>query len=261
MKHIFIPSGGLANRVRVILSALQWQKDYGQTVSIWWHANPDLACRFEDIYMPVKEISEVGKTQGYLFRLVKKLSKMHLLPWRAVFDEMQYKAVNQYVKNYMGEGKIMCRSFSQFYEGTKPDYHQVFRLNAFMQQKVDEAQQCILPTTIGVHIRRTDNVDSIRQSPLQAFETKIDNYLTDCPAATFYLATDDQSVQQAFCKKYGKRMIVRKGTLARDSKEGIQHAVVELYTLAACQEIWGSYYSSFSELAAQIGNKKLTIVQ
>ena len=75
MKHIFIPSGGLANRVRVILSALQWQKDYGQKVSIWWHANPDLACRFEDIYMPVKEISEVGKTQGYLFRLVKKLSK------------------------------------------------------------------------------------------------------------------------------------------------------------------------------------------
>lgn len=261
MKHIFIPSGGLANRVRVILSALQWQNDYGQKVSIWWRANSDLACRFEDIYMPVKEISEIGRGRLLWFRFMKKLAKWHLLPWRIVFDSLQYSDVNQFVTNYTGGGKMMCRSFSRFYEGTTPDYHQVFRLNTFMQQQVAEAQQCILPTTIGVHIRRTDNVDSIRQSPLQAFETKMDNQLKDYPDTTFYLATDDPNVQEAFCKKYGKRMIIRKGTLARDSKEGIWHAVVELYTLAACREIWGSYYSSFSELAAQIGNKKLTIVQ
>lgn len=261
MKHIIIPTGGLANRIRVILSALQWQNDYGKKVSVWWRASSELACRFEDIFMPVDEIKEIGSERIWYFRLMKKLYKYHLIPWRIVFDDYQYNAVNQYVKNAMGGGKMMCRSFSRFYDGSAPDYHQVFRLNTFMQQQVAEAQQCISPTTIGVHIRRTDNADSIRQSPLQAFETKMDKQLKDYPDTTFYLATDDQKVQEAFCKKYGKRMIIRKGTLARDSKEGIRHAVVELYTLSACQEIWGSYYSSFSELAAQIGNKKLTIVQ
>lgn len=261
MKHIIIPTGGLANRIRVILSALQWQNDYGKKVSVWWRASSELACRFEDIFMPVDEIKEIGSERIWYFRLMKKLYKYHLIPWRIVFDDYQYNAVNQYVKNAMGGGKMMCRSFSRFYDGSAPDYHQVFRLNALMSQQVALAQKQLPPATIGVHIRRTDNIDSIRQSPLQAFETKMDNQLKDYPDTTFYLATDDQNVQEAFCKKYGKRMIIRKGTLTRDSKEGIRHAVVELYTLAACREIWGSYYSSFSELAAQIGNKKLTIVQ
>lgn len=261
MKHIIIPTGGLANRIRVILSALQWQNDYGEKVSVWWRAGSELACRFEDIFMPVDEIKEIGSERIWYFRLMKKLYKYHLIPWRIVFDDYQYNAVNQYVRNAMGGGKMMCRSYSRFYEGSAPDYHQVFRLNPFMQQQVALVQKQLPPATIGVHIRRTDNIDSIRQSPLEAFEKRIVGYLRNHPDATFYLATDDYDVQTAFRNRFGERIIIRNGPLVRDSKEGILHAVVELYMLAACKEIWGSYCSSYSELAASIGNIPLIIIK
>lgn len=260
-KHIIIPTGGLANRIRVILSALQWQNDYGYKVSVWWRASSELACRFEDIFMPVDEIKEIGRERILYFRLMKKLYKYHLIPWRIVFDDYQYNAVINYVTNCNGRRKMICRSFSRFYEGSTRTYHQVFRLNAFMQQQVALARKQLPPATVGVHIRRTDNIDSIRQSPLEAFEKRIEDYLQDYPDASFYLATDDYDVQQAFRKRFGERIIIKYGPLVRDSKEGIQHAVVELYTLAACKEIWGSYYSSYSELAAQIGNKPLIIIK
>lgn len=36
LRHTIIPAGGIGNRVRVILSAMQWQNDTGKKVRILW---------------------------------------------------------------------------------------------------------------------------------------------------------------------------------------------------------------------------------
>jgi hypothetical protein len=43
----------------------------------------------------------------------------------------------------------------------------------------------------------------------------------------------------------------------RNLQKGIQDAVVDMYCLAGCQKIIGSYFSSFSEVAAQINGIEL----
>lgn len=48
---------------------------------------------------------------------------------------------------------------------------------------------------------------------------------------------------------------------ARQDENGIADAVVDLFILSRTQRLYGSYWSSFSEVAAQIGNIPLEIVR
>lgn len=78
---------------------------------------------------------------------------------------------------------------------------------------------------------------------------------------SIYLATDDESVKQELKKRYGKRLIYVKDKADHSSIAGIQGGIVDMYVLARTQKIFGSFHSSFSELAAQIGNIPLEIIK
>jgi hypothetical protein len=49
--------------------------------------------------------------------------------------------------------------------------------------------------------------------------------------------------------------------LNRHSKEGILEAVLEIYSLSKTARIFGSYYSSYSEMAAKLGKIKLEVLK
>ena len=49
--------------------------------------------------------------------------------------------------------------------------------------------------------------------------------------------------------------------LRRNTLDGMQAAVIDLFCLANTNRIYGSYWSSFSEIAAQIKKAELVIVQ
>ena len=114
--------------------------------------------------------------------------------------------------------------------------------------------------TIGIHIRRTDNLESIQHSPIKKFIDYIYTAIRNNDNQKFYLATDDLSVKEEFIKLFGDKIITMDCVLRRDSEEGIKSALLELYILSSCSKIIGSYYSSYSELAAQIGNIPLVVL-
>ena len=107
---------------------------------------------------------------------------------------------------------------------------------------------------IGIHIRRTDNKQSIRFSPTNLFYEAIDKELERNPNQSFYLATDDPKEEKSFILKYGERIIsYKKGSLDRNNPNAIHDALIDLYHLSQCGKIFGSYYSSFSDVAALWG--------
>jgi hypothetical protein len=75
------------------------------------------------------------------------------------------------------------------------------------------------------------------------------------------LATDDAQEEKLLKNRYGSRIITHQKVLDRSSLQGIKDAMVDLYTLSATDAIWGSYWSSFSDMAATIGNKKKEVVK
>jgi hypothetical protein len=130
-----------------------------------------------------------------------------------------------------------------------------------MQDQVNNETNSFSDSTIGVHIRRTDNLRSINTSPIEAFISKMENLVNSNAEFNFYVASDDIEVKKILKQKFGEKIILPQGVLSRNTKEGIRQAVVELYALSRTNKILGSFYSSYSEAAADIGNIELQVVR
>ncbi|MBQ7268446.1 MAG: hypothetical protein IJS62_01140 [Bacteroidales bacterium] len=123
-----------------------------------------------------------------------------------------------------------------------------------LQQRIDEEIARFNDATYGVHIRRTDNKVAIQESPLELFRERITAILLEQPDARFYVCSDDASVKADLQEAFGPEVILLPNcALNPNSKEGMQQAIVELFSLAATKRIIGSYFSSFSETAAELG--------
>lgn len=94
------------------------------------------------------------------------------------------------------------------------------------------------------------------------FIDKAEELLRTDPKAKFFLATDDPSEERLFLDKFGESIIIhRKTSLDRNNPRAIRDAVTDLWFLAHCKKIYGSYWSSFSDVAAMWGNIEKEILK
>ena len=70
----------------------------------------------------------------------------------------------------------------------------------------------------------------------------------------FYLATDSRDVKDIFKYLFGPSIITSDPDYSRNNEIGIKDALFEMFMLSKSQKIYGSYWSSFAENAASIGN-------
>lgn len=114
---------------------------------------------------------------------------------------------------------------------------------------------------IGIHIRRTDNIMSIKNNGIEDYFQFMDQSIEANPDIKFYLATDSMEVKLHMVKRYGIRILYHDVILDRKSEQGMKDAVVDLWCLSMTKEIIGSFYSSFSEIAAELGDINLKILK
>ena len=108
----------------------------------------------------------------------------------------------------------------------------------------------------GVHIRRTDHIELIQSSPLEAFIEVMQNLVRENPAARFFLATDDVGVKRQLISQFKDRIITQEIELSRNSDSGMTGAVTDIYCLAKTRIIICSSKSSFATTALLIGKQK-----
>ena len=152
-------------------------------------------------------------------------------------------------------------SFHPFFRYDKELFNNLFLPNGQIRKKINDRCSGFSDYTIGVHVRRTDNILSVNESPIELFYKYIDDELKNHNGMTIYLATDSENVKRDFRNRYGNLVITSDNEADRGSVEGIQDGIVDLYSLSETSRIYGSYGSSFSELAAEIGGIPLTIVR
>ena len=90
---------------------------------------------------------------------------------------------------------------------------------------------------------------------------KIDIEIDKQTKTQIYLATDSEEVKYSMKKRYGNRIISSDNVADRSTVNGIIDGITDMYTLACTTKIYGSFQSSFSEIASQIGNIPLEIIQ
>ncbi|KAA6321316.1 hypothetical protein EZS27_029024, partial [termite gut metagenome] len=81
------------------------------------------------------------------------------------------------------------------------------------------------------------------------------------PETLFYLATDSQKEKALPKGIFGKRIITLDKEISRTTPSGIENAVVDLFLLSKTNKIIGSFYSSYTEMAAELSEIKCIIMK
>jgi hypothetical protein len=222
-----ISEAGLGNRLRAMDSAILLANATGHSLSVWWPANRYCSARFKDLFEPVLGV----RADSFTARVIDRLAPL------------KFKGqIKQEVKEHLPEIRkarlVAIRSDSPFYY---PESFKWLKPLPHIQQRIDAIE---IGGTIGIHIRRGDHVGATKANPTNRFVSAMrerDN--------TFFLATDDHDLKLRLRQEFGARIITQDIDYSRDSLGGIESAVVDMFCLAKCSEIWGSKGSSFSEVA------------
>lgn len=261
-----VPVGGLANRMRAIASAVELSRICNCDLNVYWFRDKGLNAHFRDVFCAMEDdrirIIEENFFNKVLFDRPRKHNLwIPLLPQKFIFDKCIYEnRVKEYCHNIsllessVNQGELYVASCYPLIEYKNSLLSELFvpekNINDFVLSRISKMSDY----RIGVHIRRTDNTVSIINSPDELFYSAIDEEIRLNPLTTIYLATDSDDVKSTFRKKYGDRLFTSGQTVDRSSLIGISEAVTEMYTLSKMSKIYGSWGSTYSEVAAALGN-------
>ncbi|MCR5820626.1 MAG: hypothetical protein K6F94_06760 [Bacteroidaceae bacterium] len=261
---VLVPLGGLCNRLRAIMSAIQLAKDTGAPLTIIWLRDKGLNARFSDLFQPLPAIESVScsiiESGAWYFYGVPRLRNLYLPSLLQINaydtllnEERIAKIMRSVPEDNLSEaiqkqlrGSVFIQTGLEFYSTDDRQFLNLFRPTEAIGSIIAERTKRIDRHTIGIHVRRTDNELSASHSPLSAFEAAMKEDLTRDPEASFYLATDDVTVQTELSKSF-PTCFWSQTSPTRSTQQGMQEAVAELFTLITCPRFHGSYWSSFSD--------------
>jgi len=287
-----VPIGGLCNRMRAIASGVFVSKALGIPLKVVWKKNNDCYADFSDLFCLPSSLSSAFLSSSFSLPLPYSLSlplqeyftvrpftlsdfylsysrKSNLfipgLLRRFIFD-FQYVGKEERLDENLNifknsdiieisEGKlkpaeifiISGYSFAKHYPVVN-----LFKPLPELMDKISSITSEFGTNTVGVHIRRGDNQLAIAKNSVEDFFEKMDSLIAIDNSVKFYLATDSEEVRNSAISRFGNRLLHNNSLLSRKSVEGMKDAVVDLWSLAGCREILGSYNSSFSDMAASL---------
>lgn len=260
MKTIIVqPTGGLCNRMRTIASAVQLSQKLNCKIKVLWVKDPTLNAPFNSLFdgfpYPVIETTESSFSHRLFSLIYKRIKHYMLLDQKWIENKARGKDESLWI-NEIKDKNIYIEACSDIYKDS--GVYDIFKPKSSIQNKV--ISNC--SEFIGLHIRRSDNEMSIKYSPTKLFLDVIEKEIAKDSAVKFYLATDDLQEEKTISERFGDRIFTyKKRSVDRNTEVGIVDAMIDLTNLASCRKIYGSYYSSFSDVAAIWGNTEKKVIK
>jgi hypothetical protein len=275
------PRAGLANRMRVITSFQMLARCSGRAFEVCWDpsngwSNEDLNALFENGFprVPLDEFMRNCQDGLDLHKAVRIVARGNERTWEwregsgmhQVFDLEAFPVVTY-------AGYLRCDDLVDPAARARlfPDFESAYRVGLkewspvpSIQARVESLAAIFGPHTVGVHIRRGDAVAGPRASQFMrssdaAFFARMDAELAAKPRTTFFLATDSATTEERFRERYREAMIVNSDkrfvpSVRGGPKENQRDAVIDMFALARTRKILGNNASSFSRMAADLGD-------
>ncbi len=256
------PTGGLCNRLRAIDSAVSLARALQRKLIVIWYHDRDLATNFHHLFDPLTEVARIIDVRGFMMKrvihfIIRFLSSP-FVPGCFIGEDEACSVANSSslfdcVKN---ERLVYIKSCHYYYPVDCP--------YAVFQPKKEIWREILCYRTdefVGVHIRRTDNARSIQHSPVDGFIEAMQNELDRDSSSKFFLATDDPVMEKQLMKVFPGRIYVHeKASFQRSNPLAVRDALIDLFVLANCKKLIGSYWSSFTEAAWRIRDIEYLIV-
>ena len=268
-----LPIGGLANRMRAIASAVHLCRLSGCSLDVYWFRDKGLNARFSDIFKEIETDKVCIHGDSLLGKLLYDHPRRHNMwiprvPQKLLFRNRVYdNEINDYERNkdifmkFLAEGGLYVSSCYPIIDFNTDIFRDLFKPVEEIETKAYSVISNMSDYRIGIHVRRTDHIVSINNSPNELFYQAIDEELNLNNSLSIYLATDSENVKEDFKNKYGNRIFFSTSEADRNSVSGIMDAVAEMYVLSMTNKIYGSYGSSYSEVAAALGGIPLIVLK
>ncbi len=261
---ILEPCAGLGNRLLAMASAHEVCRALNRELVIVWKREAGCNAKASDLFtlegVRVIEISENGYRKDFFGTIKGNMIKKKYRNKGTVFFPCEtidaYKQKGQFEElkeRIAGEPVCYIKSYTNLCALSKESFS-FLKPSAAIEQKGRAVFDALNESTIGVHIRRTDHADAIKHSPLELFYERMEQEIA-AHDANFYVTTDDARVEDALRERFApQRLVFYEGKLLdRDSKAGIEDALIDMLALSRCSKILGSYQSTFSLIPSIMG--------
>ena len=259
-----IPIGGLGNRIYAICSTITYCILQNKSLEIIWFKDHGLNCPVKDLFSINPEFKNItlrdAKLSDYILNdnprrrnlwvpvLFQKLLYDRCIHNKEFSDVVSYHKKPNFgnIDNYK---HIFMVGYYIFWQA--PNMWKSIVINREIKRHVDEfVSQFVGQRFVGIHIRRTDNTFSTRESPTSLFIEKIrDEINKNKGDVMFYLASDSPEVKRELKNIFGDAIFTSTKEVSRNTGQGIIDAFIELNILSRTDKIYAPYNSSFSELA------------
>lgn len=271
-----VPIGGLGNRIYAICSAIVYCTQQNKSLEIIWFKDHGCNCPVKELFSINPELKNVtlrGATLAdHIFRDNPRRRNFWVPAFfqrfnydRRIYTEEACDVMSYYKKPDFGNIDIYKHIFmvSHYKFWESPEMWKSIVINKEIDTMSNEIiNKLRTHRKIGIHIRRTDNIFSVKESPTGLFIEKIKEEIQSADGdVSFYLASDSLEIKREFKQLFNDRIIMSAHESSRDNKQGIIEAFVELITLSKTKKIYASYNSSFSELAHFLGNNDFEILK
>ena len=259
-----IPYGGLCNRLLFLNSICEYAQNANLRVNVIWFKNNEIYATLDELFeynadkFTIINI-DAHKISGCVIQILYKiLRKMKMF----MVDQLTYYDSNS--KEYLRSEFIKSIKEKQIITGCQNVYDE-YSKNLFTPKDeyyrqsgkiIDDSDTSI----VSMHIRRTDNADSIKVSSddkiIKAIDLEISNN------NKVFIACDDLIFKKYLIDRHPGKIIYQNVTTTdRNSEEAIKQSLVDLICISKGNKIYGSYNSTFSSFAAFIAGKNLYIIK
>lgn len=262
----FTPTGGLANRMRATAAAVALARRHDCRLRIVWHRDAGLNCAFARLFLPIGlpdvQLDEARPLDRFLCDRPRR-GNFHLsaLPLRLRYDGILLDADHAEAFSRQsfpfdtwmrGKRRPFIASCYEFCPADDTLFRQLFVPSAEVQDRMRRNTARFTTHTVGIHIRRTDNVMSIAHSPLSLFVRAMEEEIQAHPDARFFVASDSETDKAELADRFGDRILTSAAPADRNSTEGMLEGAADFFTLGQTCRVIGSFYSSFSVIAARM---------
>lgn len=264
-----VPVGGLGNRFSTISGAIAFCQAKQIPLTILWFKDHGLNCDYDKLFSIDPALKNVFIRNGTYADLLLRDNPRRKNFWiPRFFERLNYdKRIYWLNKRYnptdrdpqkdtsLDECKnvfmVACYSYWDF---GKPLRWIV--PSETVRRMVEERKQQFAPNTVGVHIRRTDNLVTIKYSPTSLYVEKMKEEVERDPDVKFLLLSDSNDEKERMKQLFGNRILTSMQEVVRNTEQGIIHAFSEMILLSQTRAIYAGE-STFSILASYLEGAEL----
>jgi len=252
-------SSGLCNRLLLLAGSMRIAEATRRSLALYWPVNEALGCPFEMLF--TNRFEKVTEADLSLLLMTNFNVKVYNA-WKT--EGPSYQKIRRDGDPDAHIVIIKGWSDPRFEdETTGPEMDAEVRRRLLELQPLPEIEAavnaCVLPpATIGVHVRRGDNLENFGQSRDEHFFRIMRDILQRRPDARFFLATDVAAVEARFQEEFDGALLTAPKTWASRKKvRGVCEGLIDLLVIARTAAIIGNVQSSFSQTAARLGRKQM----